>query len=74
MARKFARILLATLVAVALGGIMACGESGPAEQAAEKMGDAVSEVGEAAEEMGEAAEEMGEAAKEILETEEEEGQ
>ena len=54
MARKFARILLVTLVAVALGGITACGDSGPAEkaeQAAEKMGEAASEMGEAASDM-----------------------
>jgi hypothetical protein len=70
MARKFARILLATLFAVALGGITACGDSGPAEQAeqaADKMGEAVSDMGDAAKEMDEAAEEM-------LETEEEENQ
>ena len=54
MVRKFARILLVTLVAVALGGFMACGDSGPAEQAqqaAEKMGDAAQEMGEAASDM-----------------------
>jgi len=54
MTRKFARILLVTLVAVALGGITACGESGPAEQAeqaADKMGEAVSDMGDAAKEM-----------------------
>jgi hypothetical protein len=70
MARKLARILLATLAAVALGGITACGDSGPAEkaqQAADKMGEAVSE-------MGEAAQEMGEAAQEAVATEEEETQ
>jgi hypothetical protein len=70
MARKFARILLVTLVGVALGGLVACGDSGPAEQAqqaAEKMGDAASE-------MGDAAKEMGEAAKEMVETEEEKNQ
>jgi hypothetical protein len=70
MARKFARILLVTLVAFALGGLAACGDSDPAKQAqeaAEKMGDAVSEAGEAAKE-------MGEAAKEMVETEEEKKQ
>jgi hypothetical protein len=67
MVRKVARILLVTLVAFALGGIVACGDSGPAEkaeQAAEKMGEAASD-------MGEAAKEMGEAAKEAVETEQE---
>ena len=66
MVRKFARILLVTFVAVALGGFMACGDSDPAEQAqqaAEKMGDAVEEAGEAAKEMGEAAKEMVETEK-----------
>ena len=63
MTRKFARILLVTLVGVALGGLVACGDSGPAEKAEQ-----------AAEEMGEAAEEMGEAAKEMVETEEEKNQ
>jgi len=63
MTRKFARILLVTLVAFALGGIAACGDSGPAEkaeQAVEEMGDAVSDMGEAAKDMGEAAMEMAE--------------
>ena len=67
MVRKFARIFLVTLVAIALGGFMACGDSGPAEQAqqaAEKMGDA-------AQEMGDAAKEMGEAASDVIETEKE---
>jgi hypothetical protein len=58
MIRKFARILLVTLVAFALGGIAACGDSGPAEKAQE-----------AADKMGEAASEMGDAAKEMVETE-----
>ncbi len=60
MARKLARILLAILVGVALGGITACGDSGPAEQAeqaVEDMGDAVSDMGEAAKEMVESEEE-----------------
>lgn len=70
MARKFATILLVTLVAVALGGIMACGDSGPAEQAEQ----AVEDMGEAVSDMGEAAKDMGEAAKEMVETEEEENQ
>ena len=67
MARKLARILLAMLVGVALGGITACGDSGPAEQAeqaAEKMGDAAKEMGDAAKEMGEAASDMVETEKE----------
>ena len=54
MVRKFARILLVTLVGVALGGLVACGDSGPAEQAqeaADKMGEAVSDMGDAAKEM-----------------------
>jgi hypothetical protein len=66
MVRKFARILLVTLVAVALGGFMACGDSGPAEQAeqaAEKMGDAAQEMGDAANEMGKAASDMVETEK-----------
>jgi hypothetical protein len=70
MARKFARILLVTLVAFALGGLAACGDSGPAKQAqeaAEKMGDA-------AKEMGDAAKEMGDAASDMVETEEEKEQ
>ena len=60
MARKLARILLAMLVGVALGGITACGDSGPAEkaeQAVEDMGEAVSDMGEAVEEMVESEEE-----------------
>jgi hypothetical protein len=68
MIRKFARILLVTLAAFALGGIVACGDSGPAEkaeQAADKMGEAASD-------MGDAAKEMGDAAKEAVETEKEE--
>ena len=63
MTRKFARILLVTLVGVALGGLVACGDSGPAEQAEQ-----------AAEKMGEAASEMGEAAKDMVDTEEEKNQ
>jgi predicted small lipoprotein YifL len=50
MARKLARILLAMLVAVALGGITACGESGPAEQAVDEMGEAASDMAEQEEE------------------------
>ena len=61
MIRKFARILLVTLAAVALGGIVACGDSGPAEQAQE-----------AADKMGEAVSDMGDAAKEAVESEKEE--
>ena len=63
MARKLARILLVTLVTVALGGIMACGDSGPAEQAQQ-----------AAEKMGDAAKEMGDAASDMVETEKEKDQ
>jgi predicted small lipoprotein YifL len=70
MARKFARILLTMLVAAALGGIAACGDSGPAEQAEQ----AAEQMGEAAQEMGEAAQEMGEAAKEMVEEETEQNQ
>jgi hypothetical protein len=70
MTRKLARILLALLVGVALGGITACGDSGPAEQAEQ----AAEEMGEAVSEMGEAAKDMGEAAKEMVESEEEENQ
>jgi len=65
MIRKFARILLVTLVAFALGGITACGDSGPAEQAQE----AADKMGDAAKEMGDAAKEVGDAAKEMVETE-----
>lgn len=60
MTRKFVRILLVMLVAVALGGITACGDSGPAEKAEQ-----------AADKMGEAVEDMGDAAKEMVETEKE---
>jgi hypothetical protein len=70
MTRKLARILLAMLVGVALGGIAACGDSGPAEQAEQ----AVEEMGDAVSDMGEAAKDMGEAAKEMVEPEEEEKQ
>ena len=63
MARKFARILLVTLVGVALGGLVACGDSGPAEQAEQ-----------AADKMGEAVSEMGDAAKDMVETEKEKNQ
>jgi hypothetical protein len=41
MASQFARILLATLVGVALGGIMACDQPGPAEQAEVEMEEAI---------------------------------
>jgi len=53
MARKLARILLAMLVGVFLGGIMACGDSGPAQQAQEEMTEA-DEMGamDEADEMG----------------------
>ena len=61
MARKLARILLAMLVGVALGGITACGDSGPAEQAEQ-----------AVEDMGDAVADMGEAAKDVVESEEDE--
>ena len=61
MARKLARILLAILVGVALGGITACGDSGPAEQAEQ-----------AVEDMGDAVADMGEAAKDVVESEEDE--
>jgi len=63
MARKLARILLAMLVGVALGGIAACGDSGPSEKA-----------GQAVDEMGDAVSDMGEAAKEMVDPEEEENQ
>jgi hypothetical protein len=53
MARKLTRILLAMLFAVALGGITACGDSGPAE----KAGQAADEMGEAASDMAEQEEE-----------------
>ena len=65
MTRKFARILLVTLVAVALGGLVACGDSGPAEQAQE----AADKMGEAASDMGDAAKDMGDAAMEAVDTE-----
>ena len=61
MTRQFARILLVTLVALALGGIAACGDSGPAEQAEQ-----------AVEDMGDAVADMGEAAKDVVESEEDE--
>jgi hypothetical protein len=63
MARKFARILLATLVGVALGGFIACGDTGPAEQAEQVV-----------EEVGDVAAEAAEAAKEVVEKDEEETQ
>jgi hypothetical protein len=63
MTRKFARILLVTLVAFALGGLVACGDSGPAQKAEQ-----------AVDEMGEAASDMGEAAMEMVDPEEEETQ
>jgi predicted small lipoprotein YifL len=53
MVRKLARILLAMLVAVALGGITACGDAGPAE----KAGQAMDEMGEDASDMAEQEEE-----------------
>ena len=46
IARKLARILLATLVGVALGAVMACDQAGPAEQAQEEMGEMVPEMDE----------------------------
>ena len=51
MARKFAGILLAMLVGVALSGITACGDqSGPADKPAmEKSMKGMEKVGEAAE-------------------------
>jgi hypothetical protein len=47
MARKFAGILLAMLVGVALSGITACDQSGPADKPA--MEKSMKEMGEAAE-------------------------
>ena len=57
MARKFVRILLVTVFALALGGITACSDSGPAEQAGEQMDEAASAMGEAASETAEQEEE-----------------
>jgi hypothetical protein len=56
MARKFARILLATLVGVALGGITACDQSGPGEQAEVEMEETI-DVEEPIDEMDEVEEE-----------------
>jgi hypothetical protein len=50
MASKFARILLATLVGVALSGITACDQPGPAEQTAAEVEEAAEEAAEAASE------------------------
>lgn len=57
MARKFARILLVTVFALAFGGIAACSDSGPAEQAGEQMDEAASAMGDAASEVAEPQEE-----------------
>ena len=48
MASKFARILLATLVGVALSGITACDQSGPTEQTEVEMEETIEEGSEAA--------------------------
>jgi hypothetical protein len=62
MARKFAGILLAMLVGVALSGITACDQSGPADKPAmEKSMEGMEKMGEAAEG---AAEEAAEAQQE----------
>jgi hypothetical protein len=45
MASKFARILLATLVGVALSGITACDQPGPTEQTEVEMEDTIEEAG-----------------------------
>ena len=50
MARKLARILFAMLVAVALGGLTACGDAGPAEKAGQAMDEAASDMAEQEEE------------------------
>ena len=44
MAGKFARILLATLVGVALGGVAACDQPGPTEQAEAELGETVEQA------------------------------
>ncbi len=65
MARKFAGILLAMLVGVALSGITACDQSGPADKPAmEKMGEAAEE---AADQVGDAAEEAADKVRDAAE-------
>lgn len=57
MARTFVRILLATIVAVALCGITACDQSAPTEQADMDMEMGMEEPAEMAEEGAMAVEE-----------------
>ena len=56
MARKLARILLAMLVAVALGGITACDQSGPGDEVEMEMEETI-DVEQPVDEMDEAEEE-----------------
>ena len=71
MASKFARILLATLVGVALSGITACDQPGPAEQTAAEVEETAEEAADA---MAEAAEQVNEEVKALEEAVKEEAQ
>ena len=71
MASKLARILLAMLVGVALSGITACDEPGPAEQAASEIEETMEGVAESA---SEAAEQINEEVKALEEAVKEEAE
>lgn len=51
---------IAMMMALMLGGVAACEEEGPAEQAGENVDEAMEEAGESVEEMGEDVEEAAE--------------
>jgi hypothetical protein len=67
---KHSKLLSILLVVVLLGAFVACEQEGPAEQAGEKIDEAVEEAGDQMEEAGDAveekAEEMKEKAKEAM--------
>jgi hypothetical protein len=44
MTGKFARILLATLIGVALGGVAACDQPGSTEQAEAELGETIDQA------------------------------
>ncbi|MEQ5766423.1 hypothetical protein NFH98_02270 [Halomonas sp. H33-56] len=56
------RFGMAFVIAMMAGGLAACEEEGPAEQAGEEMDQAVEDAGESMEDMGEEMEESAEEA------------
>ncbi|SDM12966.1 hypothetical protein SAMN05192555_109211 [Franzmannia pantelleriensis] len=53
---------LAALMAMTLGGVAACDDQGPAEEAGENIDDAMEDAGEGMEELGEDIQESAEEA------------